>query len=218
MRRSLCSQSYIRAKTLGQNEIEWEGGTVALHWKSMAIRGDEDQRVQKTCFNVVDEELASQAGLRVDILVGRDHGLPLSEQIRTLAAEATSSAGSSISGRTDDFAAQSSDRLHSGNTGRRSQPVPPRGLQPQIVMLMFNGPDADLNCVSVYSSLRHGPFIGPAEDGRSDGRSVESQGPGSARRESSHTTSPGNRSRSRDDQAAPGGRKRWRRWTFRTLS
>lgn len=184
----------------------------------MAIRGDEDQRVQKTCFKVVDEELASQAGLRVDILVGRNHGLSVPEQIRTLAAEGTSSAGSSISDRTNDLAAQSSERLHSGNTGRRSPPVSPRGLQPQIVMLMFNGPDADLNCVSVYSSLRHGPFTGAAEAGRLDGQPVESQGPGSAKRESSHTTSTANRSRSRDDQVASSGRKRGRRWRFRTLS
>lgn len=217
MKRSQSSQSYIRAKTLGQNEIEWEGGTVVLHWKSMAIRGNEDQRVQKTCFNVVDEELASQAGLRVDILVGRDHGLPVPEQLRAFVARETSSADSSISGRTDDLAAQSPERLHSG-TGRRSPPVSSRGSQPQIVMLMFNGPDADLNCVSVYSSLRHGPFVGPAEAGRLDGRWVESQGPNSAKCDSSYTTSPGNRLRGREDQIASSGRKRRKRWGLSVFS
>lgn len=207
--RSSCSQSYIRAKTLWQNEIDWEGNTVVLRWKSMAIRGDEDQRVQKTCFVVVDEDMANQAGLRVDILVGRDHGLPLSERSRTPTVEKRSSDDSSISGSTDNLAAQSSKHLHN-DTGRRSPlPVSPRTSQPQIVMFMFNGPDANLNCVSLYRSLRQEPFGGPLESERVVGSPVDPQMPASATRWSSYST--GNHSRNGGNQVASRGRRWWRR-------
>lgn len=63
--------------------------------------------MQHTCFIVVGEDLAKEAGFDCDMLVGADHGLPLDEQMRTLGAEETSSTGSSIIDQTDDLPAQS---------------------------------------------------------------------------------------------------------------
>ena len=139
----------------------------------MAIRVDEEQRVEKTLFNVVDEEMASQAGFRFDMLVGSKHCLPLQQKIGALAADEMSSADSSTSGRTGDLAAQCS-----GGWRDDAEQCPPPGpadsSPPQIFMLIFNGPDADINCVSVCRSLRHGPIIGSPAAGPLDGRSIES--------------------------------------------
>lgn len=115
------------------------------------MRGDEDQFVQQTCFNVVDEEVARQAGLRVDILVGRDHGLPLSDQIRALCAEETRSAGSSV------IPTHSSEDSHSGQL--RPLPVTNSGPQPATATIGFSGPNLGLQAATFISKLRDGEDV-----------------------------------------------------------
>lgn len=99
----------------------------------MAIHGDEDQRVQRTLFHVADEQEASKAGLRFDMLVGEEHSLPLRQQARAIADNAVKPAKSSVAGRIEDLPAQSSV----GSSNDAEQHLPPRPLpssQPQILI------------------------------------------------------------------------------------
>ncbi|KAJ0104379.1 hypothetical protein J7T55_011164 [Diaporthe amygdali] len=187
MSKSSCSQSYIRAETLELNKIDWTGKTVTLRWKSAAMRGDEDQRVQQTCFQVVHKTEATQAGFHFDMLVGNDHGLPLQQQVRALGAEETSSADSSVVDGTDDNPTQSSDELDS-DTERRQLSLPSRGPPPpsRIAMFFFEGPDARRNCVDVYRDLQPGRHADSTAVESSGGRSIESRRSGSGKRKLSH--------------------------------
>ncbi|KAK2604474.1 hypothetical protein N8I77_007401 [Diaporthe amygdali] len=182
-RKSSCSQSYIRAETLEQNKIDWTGKTVNLRWKT--IVGDEDQRVQHTCFKVVHKTEATQAGFPFDMLVGNDHGLPIQQQIRALGAEETSSVESLVVGGTDENPAQSFDEPDS-DTGRRQPPPPCDGPPSHIALFLFGGPDAGQNATDVYKNLQFGGHAGSTAGENSGRRSIEAPRSSSGKRKLSH--------------------------------
>ncbi|KAG6364451.1 hypothetical protein INS49_006052 [Diaporthe citri] len=74
---SSLPESYIQASTLNKRKIKCKGPTINLDWKSLGPTRNSDQTVQKTCFHVIDETAATQAGFGFDMIVGTDHSLPL---------------------------------------------------------------------------------------------------------------------------------------------
>ncbi|KAI7787873.1 hypothetical protein LA080_014248 [Diaporthe eres] len=176
-------------RTLEQNEIKWEGNDVILRWKSMAINGNEDQSVQHTCFNVVKEAVASQAGFRFDVLVGVDHGLPIQNQTRGLGPEEASSADSSVIDRTDDLPAHSFE--DSRSVDLRPLPVTYCSPQPATATLSFSGPNPGVEMASFFNNFRNGRDVEFKAVESSAGRLFESQRPGSGKRKSSYSDNSG---------------------------
>lgn len=193
MKKSECSQSYIRVRTLEKNQIEWEGNDVILRWKSMAINGNEDQSVQHTCFNVVEEAVASREGFRFDMLVGVNHGLPLPEQIQALGAEETSSTGSSVIDRTDSLPAHAFE--DSRNAELRPLPVTYGSPQPATATISFSGSSPGREMASFFNHLRDGTDVAfkPAES--SAGRLIELPRHSSSKRKLSSSDNSGGASR-----------------------
>lgn len=144
MAQSSCSQSYIREKTLDQNEIDWEGNTVVLRWKRMALIGNGDQSVQLTCFNVVDEAVASQAGFLCDMLIGVDHNVPLPNRTRAVRPDEANSTDSTVIEGADDLPAHSFEDSRSAEL--RPKPVACRSPQPasSTVSVSISGPGREV--------------------------------------------------------------------------
>lgn len=185
MVQSSCSQSYIREKTLHQNGIEWEGATVVLRWRRMALIGNGDQSVQRTCFNVVEEADASQVGFGFDMLVGVDHSLPLQNRTRSPGPEEVGSTDSTVVDRADDLPAHSFEDSRSAEL--RPKPVACRSPQPasSTVSLSISGPGREL---AIF--FRE---IGAGRDGASgamecsSGRLTESHNAGCGKRKLSYS-------------------------------
>lgn len=132
-----CGPSYVRAVTLEKRGISWNGRTINLQWQSKAVSPGRDEGVQNTCFIVVGKTLAEEVGLSFDMLVGADHGRPLSEQIQAVGAEETSSAGSSTTDQTEDLSAHSFEDSRSVEL----HPIPEVfHSQPREVRVSFYGP------------------------------------------------------------------------------
>lgn len=126
-----CGQSYIRAVTLEKCGIRCKGRTINIQWQSKAVSPGRDEGVQNTCFVVVSKTMAEEVGLSFDMLVGADHGRPLSEQIQALGAEETISAGSSTTDQTEDLSAHSFDDSRSAELHPMPDMYhsPPRGVR-----------------------------------------------------------------------------------------
>ena len=191
MMKSSCAQSYIREKTLEQNRIKWQGTTVILRWKSMAIRGDEDQMVQQTRFHVVDETVANEAGFRFDMLVGADHDVPIHDQVQALGADETSSAGLSVIDQTEDPAAHAFE--DSRGAELRPMSVDYRGPQPAASTMSITGTGREV--ANFIKELGAVGDVASTAAGSSTGRFVESRIVGCGKRKLSYTDDSGGPSR-----------------------
>lgn len=188
---SLCPQSYIRARTLERNNIEWEGNTIDLRWKSLAITQNVDQSVQKTRFHVVDETAANQAGFRLDMLVGADHDIPFLEHIQPLGAEETSSASSSVIDPTEDLSARSLEDSRSSQL--RHIPVAHRRPQPAASTLSISGSPSEV-AIFIRELQAEGDGASRAVESP-PGRFIESHCPGRRKRKLSDSDNSGGSSR-----------------------
>lgn len=188
---SLCAQSYIRARTLERNNIEWEGNTINLRWKSLAITQNVDQSVQKTRFHVVDETVANQAGFLLDMLVGADHGLPFLEQIQPLEAEETSSASSSVIDQTEDLSARSFESSRSAEL--LHIPVAYRRPQPAASALSISGSPHEL-AIFIRELQAGGDGASKAVESPA-GRLIESHNPDRGKQKFSYNDNSGGHSR-----------------------
>lgn len=188
---SLCPQSYIRDQTLKRNNIEWEGNTIDLRWKSLAITQNVDQSVQKTRFLVVNETVANQAGFRLDMLVGADHNLPLLEQIQPSGAEETSSASSSVIDPTEDLSARSFE--NSRSTELCHIPVAYRMPQPAASTLSISVSSRDVT-IFIPELQAGGDGASKAVE-RPAGCFIESHNPNRSKRKLSYSDNSGGPSR-----------------------
>lgn len=186
MKKSSCSLSFITAWALDKNEIEWEGNHVILRWR-VPGNGNEDQSVQRTCFVVVEKEVASQTGFHFDMLVGVDHHLPLQNQVRAPGSEEASSADSSVIDQTDDLSTHSFEDTRSAEL--RPLPVTRRSPRPATATVSFSGSQPGSEMASFFNSIRDGGDVVFRAIQRSGGRLIESQRHGSGKRKLSYSDS-----------------------------
>lgn len=164
----MCAPSYIRAQTLKRRGFRWKGRTIDLQWQSPPIPPGQDERVQHTCFIVVDETSAKEAGFSFDMLVGADHGRALPEQMQALGAEETFSDGSSIIDQEEDPSALSFEM--SRDAGPHALPDAYRRPPSEVHLSLSGPPDAVANLFKMLAPSGAGiPEATPSPAGRLNG-------------------------------------------------